>query len=47
MQTVTRKPELESEDNPYVIVYKCICGYPIEYQADNKPERLIKCWKCS
>lgn len=31
---------------PYAIKYKCKCGVELTLEADMKPDKLSKCFKC-
>lgn len=46
MPKITRKPELEDEEHPYVIQYKCKCGKKILYRGNIKPDNLQVCFHC-
>lgn len=46
MPKIIRITEKENKKTPYVYQYKCICSKKVELHLNEKPEKLIKCFKC-
>ena len=47
MAIVTRRPDLETKEDPYVAEYTCPCGRPVRIHAEAKPGRLVRCFECA